>query len=69
MIGREVSSEAFINCNEYDNNLDAVIERVREIDRDDEYYMYMLGKSPLKASFQSGFQGLKSYLEQEGFDV
>lgn len=64
LIGREVSSEAFINCNEYDNNLDAVIERVREIDRDDEYYMYMLGKSPLKASFQSGFQGLKSYLGQ-----
>lgn len=64
LIGKEVSSEAFINCNEYDNDMNAVIEKIREIDKDDEQYMYMLQKSPLKTSFCSGFQELTRFLEQ-----
>ena len=51
LIGTEVCKDAFINCNDYDNDLEAVIERVKEIDNDDEYYMYMLSKAPLKDTY------------------
>ena len=51
-ITEEIESEAIINCNEFDNDFQAVIERVKEIDRDDEYYMYMLSKVPLKSSYK-----------------
>lgn len=51
-IAEEVEKDAFINCNEFDNDLDAIIDRVKEIDKDDEYYMYMLSKSPLKPLYR-----------------
>ncbi len=31
-ITRDVNPKAFINCNDYENDFDAVIERVKEID-------------------------------------
>lgn len=63
-IGKEVDSEAFINCNDFANDFDAVIQRVKEIDADDEYYMYMLQKSPLKASYDPGFENMKNFLDE-----
>ena len=51
LIGREIHSEAFINCNDFDNDFDAVIKRVKEIDNDDEYFTYMLSKTPFKKSY------------------
>lgn len=50
-ISEEIEKDAFINCNDYDNDFEAVINRVKEIDNDDEYYMYMLTKNPLKSSY------------------
>ena len=55
LIGREIHSEAFINCNDFDNDFDAVIKRVKEIDNDDEYFTYMLSKTPFKKSYNCYF--------------
>lgn len=53
LIGKEIHSDTFINCNDFDNDLDAVIKKVKEIDNDDEYYIYMRQKSPFKQSYSS----------------
>lgn len=47
-----VDSRCFVNCNDYDNDLDSVIQRVIEIDNDPELYMYMLGISPMKPNYR-----------------
>lgn len=64
LIDREVSSEAFINCNAYDNDWNAVIEKVKEIGSDDAYYMDMLQKSPLKDTYYSDYCGLLDFLRK-----
>lgn len=48
VIDRDVNGESFINCNDYDNDFEAVIRRVIEVDNDEELYLYMLSKSPIK---------------------
>lgn len=63
-IGREVDSEAFINCNEFDNDFEEVIKRVKEIDADEERYMYMLQKAPLKSNFDSGYRNFRLFLDR-----
>lgn len=40
-IGRDFNTKAFINCHEYDN-FEAVIEKIKEIDNDDELYLKMM---------------------------
>ena len=63
-ISKEVDPEAFIDCNEFDNDFEEVIKRVKEIDADKEYYMYMLQKAPLKNDFDSGYQKFKLFLDR-----
>lgn len=48
---RDVDPEAFINCNDYGNDFDAVIQKVREIDGDSELYMNMLRQSPMREDY------------------
>lgn len=57
------NKEAFINCNDYDNNLDKVVQRVIELDQDDEAYMKMLRHSPVtdKLDYNSA-ERLEKYL-------
>ncbi len=43
--------KAFINCNDYDNNFDAVIRVVKEVDADSDKYMEMLNQPALKQSY------------------
>ena len=43
--------KAFINCADYGNDLDAVIRRVEELDRDEEQYTAMLRQPPLRGDF------------------
>lgn len=62
LIAKEVCREAFINCNDYDNDFSAVIQKIKEVDSDDEYYMYMLGKVPLMESYDSGYDSLGGFL-------
>lgn len=62
LIGETVDNRCFINCNEYDNDFDAVIERVKEIDNDPELYLYMLGISPMKKGYRfDHYDGLEAF--------
>ena len=42
-IGKLFNSKAFINCHNYDS-FEAVVQKVREIDQDDEHYLQMLAQ-------------------------
>ena len=43
-VGREFNTRRFINCHEYDS-IEHVIDRIKEIDRDDDLYTRMLSES------------------------
>lgn len=43
--------KAFINANEYEGNFDALIERIKELDEDEDAYMEMLSQPPLSETF------------------
>ena len=43
--------EAFINCNDYGNDFDAVIERIKELDQNDSAYLEMLNRPVFAPSF------------------
>lgn len=49
--------KAFINCADYNWDLDAVVKRVIELDNDDEQYMEMLRQAPLKDSYPPDWEG------------
>lgn len=42
-IGREFNTKRFINCHEY-NSFEEVVERIKEIDNDDELYINMINE-------------------------
>ncbi len=46
LINRDFNKDAFINCHDY-NDYGSLVDRVREIDCDDELYVKMLTESPL----------------------
>lgn len=48
---RDVNPDSFINCNDYGNDFEAVIQKVKEIDGDDEYYMSMLRQIPMRKDY------------------
>ena len=41
------NKKAFIDCNAYGNDLDKIVERVMELDQDDDAYMEMLKQNPV----------------------
>ncbi len=43
----DFNEKAFINCHNY-KNLDEVVERVKEIDQNDELYLSMINENPIK---------------------
>ena len=47
----EFNPKAFINCNDYDNDFDAVIARIQELDENDDQYLSMLHESPFCKDF------------------
>lgn len=47
----DFNPKAFINCNDYDNDMRKVIRRVIELDRDDGQYLEMLRQPPMQKSF------------------
>lgn len=46
LVGREFNSKAFINCHEF-GSLAAVVQRVAELDADEDQYLAMLNEPPL----------------------
>lgn len=51
LVAKEFNPKAFINCNDYDNDFDAVIERVKELDNDASKYLAMLHENPMQPNF------------------
>lgn len=63
-IADRICPESIINCSDFDDDFTSIIQRVKEIDEDDEYYMYMLRKFPLKVPFDVDVENLKLFLEK-----
>jgi hypothetical protein len=50
LVTKDFNPKAFINCNDYDS-FDDVIQRVKELDNDDEQYLEMLRQPPMQESY------------------
>lgn len=48
---RDFNPRAFINCSDYNNDFDAIIKRVQELDRDPDKYLAMLRENPMQPDF------------------
>lgn len=59
LVTKDFNPKAFINCNDYDNDFEAVIERVKELDSDPDKYLAMLRESPMQPDFD--FDRQKKY--------
>ena len=51
LVTKDFNPKAFINCNDYDNDFDAVIERIKELDNDPDKYLAMLRENPMQPDF------------------
>ena len=51
IVSKEFNTKAFINCADYDNDFSRVIERVKELDNDDEQYLEMISQCPVVDDF------------------
>ena len=56
LVTRDFNPKAFINCNDYDNDFAAVIERIKELDNDPEKYLAMLRENPMQPDFDFGLR-------------
>ncbi|MFA7658015.1 MAG: glycosyltransferase family 10 [Candidatus Gastranaerophilaceae bacterium] len=50
-VTREFNPKAFINCNDY-KNFDEVVEKVKELDNNDDLYMEMLRQPPMRPDYR-----------------
>ena len=64
LIGKEVNSKAFVNCNDFDNDFDKVIQKIIELDNDDKKYLKMLKANKIKRNsfFRKQHKNLKKFL-------
>jgi ribosomal protein L24 len=61
----DFNPDAFINCNDYENDFEAIINRVKEIDSDDELAMRMICTPPMRKEYDFDWQTkLGGYLER-----
>ena len=51
LVTKDYNPRAFINCNDYGNDFNKVIERVKELDNDDKQYLNMLSEKPMKDDY------------------
>jgi len=65
-VAEEFNPRAFVNANDYGNDLDAVVRRVAEIDSNDALYLDMLAQDPLRPDFA---YRTDEKLEQFLFDI
>jgi len=46
-VGEVFNTKAFINCHDYDNDIDKIIKRIIEIDTNDDLYLEMVNAKPV----------------------
>lgn len=63
---RDFNTKSFINCNEYNNDFNKIIERIIEIDNDDSLYLEMLHENPFSKEME--YYG-EDYLEKYILDI
>ena len=51
LVEKDVNRNAFINCNGYEKDIDAIINKIVEIDKDDTKYLEMLHANPMSEEF------------------
>lgn len=51
LVERDFNSEAFINCNGYEDRIDEIIKKIIEIDQNDDKYLEMLHAEPMSQTF------------------
>ena len=51
LVVRDVNPKSFINCNDYNNDFDAIIERIKYLDTHDDEYLAMLREKPMFSHF------------------
>lgn len=51
LVERDVNKNAFINCNGYEKDIDTIINKIVEIDKDDEKYLEMFHANPMSEEF------------------
>lgn len=56
MVTEEFNHKAFIDCNAFDNDFDAVIEEVKLIDNDPELAKYMILQSPMRSDYNFAWE-------------
>lgn len=61
LVTKDYNPKAFINCNDYENDFSAVIERVKELDNDDKQYLSMLSEKPMQEDYD--FDIFKKFAE------
>lgn len=55
-VAEEFNRNAFIDCNKFDNDLDAVIEEVKRVDRDAELAKYMVMQNPMQKGYDFAWE-------------
>lgn len=55
-VTEEFNPEAFIDCNKFDNDFDAVIEEVKRVDQDAELAEYMVMQSPMRNDYDFAWE-------------
>ncbi len=55
-VSEEFNRRAFVDCNAFDNDFDAVIEEIRRIDNDPELAKYMILQNPLKEGYDFAWE-------------
>jgi hypothetical protein len=62
-VARDFNPKAFVNCNDYGNDFDRVIERITELDNDKDQYMSMLRENPLRGErYENSREKIKKYM-------
>lgn len=56
MVAEEFNRNAFIDCNVFDNDFDAVIEEIKRIDNDSELAKYMILQSPVRSDYDFAWE-------------
>jgi len=50
-IERDFNTRAFINCNEFGDDIDGIINRIIELDQNDDEYLKMVHEKPMSSNF------------------
>ena len=51
LVEKDINKDAIINCNGYEQNIDTIINKIIEIDKDDTKYLEMIHANPMSQEF------------------